>query len=291
MIELFKMGKRYYLGGVDKNSGLTEVSLIQKEVNKIQTKKNILLIINGVRDDEDIKYLKERMQSSDLNIFIMSDSIAIKSNLDIINACDICLHQGINYYFDEITCRQYYSYVPELFYKNAKEKYRDQNVFKTNAVLFGGNNLDRQDKFNDYEILDSAVYKAFVKLYDKDGIILLDNRIDYSRYLDELASCKYSLVICREEYRESNWITSRFFESVALKCLPIIDEDYCREEYAMFPIKVHDHDSMIKFIDLCEKDDNRERLLKFYNKTIMGRVNGFCNQLDTIMRNYFAFGF
>lgn len=287
MIEVYKMGSSYYSGGIDKNSGLTEAFMISKTLKKVDDHgKDILVIINGVRDDDDIEYLSERMTQTDLNVFIMSDSIAIKSNLDIINKCDICLHQGIGYKFDEIECLQFYSYVPELFYKNAKAEYAlMKNVHKKDLVMFGGNNLDRNDKFIDYEILNSDVYKAFVKLYDKDGETISDNRISYEKYLRELAECKYTLVICREDYRRSNWITSRFFESIAMDCLPIIDEDYCREENDLIiPIRTRDYATMIKFKNLCDLNNNRENVLKIYHDKIEKRMDMFAIRFDVYIR-------
>lgn len=277
MIEVYKMGSSYYSGGIDKNSGLTEAFMINRALNSLDDHgKDILVIINGVRDNDDIEYLSERMKQADLNIFIMSDSIALKSNLDIINKCDLCLHQGINYHFEEIKCNQFYSYVPELFYNNAKAEYKYMKTEKKDLVLFGGNNLDRNDKFIDYEILNSDIYKTFVKLYDKDGNTISDERIAYEDYLKELAACKYSLVICREDYRRSNWITARFFESIAMDCLPIVDEDYCNKfDGFIFPIKVKDYDTLIKFKNLCDLNDNREKLLMEYHNKMLSRKDMF----------------
>lgn len=282
MIEIYKMGSSYYSSGVDKNSGLTEAFMISKASKKVDDKgKDILIIINGVRDDDDIRYLTERMKQTDLNIFIMSDSIAIKSNLDIVNACDICLHQGIQYNFEEINCIQTYSYVPELFYVNAKSEYSKIKTHKKDLVLFGGNNLDRNDKFIDYEILSSDIYKTFVKLYDKDGNTISDERIAYEDYLKELASCKYSLVICREDYRISNWITARFFESIAMDCLPIVDEDYCRNFNGFIcPIKVKDFKTLKQFKNLCDLNDNREKLLAEYHDKMINRKDMFLVKLQ-----------
>ena len=125
-------------------------------------------------------------------------------------------------------------------------------------------------------LLNSDVYKTFVKLYDKDGNTISDERIAYEDYLKELAACKYSLVICREDYRRSNWITARFFESIAMDCLPIVDEDYCNKfEGFIFPIRVRDYESMIKFKNLCDLNDNREKLLKEYHEKMLERKDMF----------------
>jgi len=276
MIEVYKMGMSKYKDGVDKNSGLYEFDIIKQEVSGFETDKNVLIILNGVRDSED-EQLFEKIKKADVTIFIMSDSIALKTSLDIINSCDYCLHQGLNYKFNEITCEQTYSYLPELFYKHIRAEYLKKPVdmyLKFNKVLFGGNNLNRQDKFDAYQLEDpdNTLVSSLLKIYGDETV---DNRIEYTKYLDVLAHYRYSLVICRDEYRNTNWLTSRFFESVAVDCLPIIDEDYDKQCQITSKIKVDDIYGMKLYMDIMNISNNRERTLEMYHARIIDRQNIF----------------
>lgn len=226
MIHVHKMGLSYYANGIDKNSGMTELQLIVDEIKNIETfDKNILIIINGIRDESDNK-LFELIKESDISIFIMSDSIALETSLDIMNACDYVLHQAPYHIFNEIKVPQKYSYVPELFYKYCRTLLLQGVIkldsFKSPKIYFGGNNKNRDDKFKTYKINEAPNIFSRYKLYETGK----DTRISHNEYLKELSKFAYSLVICREDYRRIGWITSRYFEAIALGNIPLIDYEY-----------------------------------------------------------------
>lgn len=224
MIEVYKIGLSYYDGlKSDKNSGLFEYEIIKKELQGLVCKQKILVIINGLNSPEENEQLLKMMKDYDKKIFIMSDSIALETCKEIMENCDVVLHQRYKGSYEEIKTRQAYSYVPELFYKYICEypimEYQD----KFECVNFGGNNLRRQDKFDAYNISDK-IYSTRIKSYTEG----YDARVSHDEYIAELAGSKYSLMICREEYRNINWVTARFYESIAVDCLPLVDIDYCK---------------------------------------------------------------
>jgi hypothetical protein len=249
------MGLSYYFKNIDKNSGMTEVEIISKELGKIKTDKKVLVIINGLRDNED-NNLFDYMKNYDLTIFIMSDSIALETSLDIMNACDVVLHQAPNYIFKEIKAKQYYSYVPELFYKYCKETFMHKSNIIANAnlcdIYFGGNNKNRDDKFKAYRVAEAASIFSRYKLYETGE----DSRISHKDYLNELLRFAYSLVICRKDYRDIGWITSRYFEAIALDNIPLIDFEYDKHNFLVEEdsiLRVKDYDSLIFARDyLCK---------------------------------------
>lgn len=248
MITVYKMGMSYYENKVDKNSGMTEVSIIAEELKNIKTSKNVLVIINGIRDEADnelLKCLKEKKY--DLTIFIMSDSIALETSLDIMNECDYVLHQAPYHNFSEIKATQYYSYVPELFYKYCKELQQNGeiDIAKTSTdVYFGGNNKNRDDKFKAYKVSESPDIFARYKLYESGE----DTRIGHNEYLREISKFAFSLVICREDYRSIGWLTSRYFEAIALDNIPFIDCDYDIHNFVVDEfsvLRVRNHESLM----------------------------------------------
>ena len=276
MVELYKLGKHYYNKlGTDKNSGMFEYYIIAKELDNIKTESDVLIILNGLADDVDKQYIDNRMKNADKSIFIMSDSVALYNSLDIINNCDYCLHQAPNYKFSQIKCKQRYSYVPELFYKHNIKC--DNNIEKIeDKIIFGGNNLNRQDKFEEYNVLNSKYIDSFVKLYSSDNKSSVnDKRLPYVDYFKKLSNYKYSLIICREDYRECSWLTSRFFESIAADCFPIVDIDYDKDQNITLPIKTSTHSEMIQCMRMMELNDNRENAIKYYKEKIENRQNKF----------------
>ena len=57
MIDVYKMGMSYYKNAkCDKNSGLTELRMIEIEAKRVEKNfpsVNVLIIVNGIRDKED----------------------------------------------------------------------------------------------------------------------------------------------------------------------------------------------------------------------------------------------
>lgn len=224
MIEVYKIGLSYYDGlKSDKNSGLFEYEIIKKELQGIVCMQKVLIIINGLNSPEENEQVLKMMKDFDKKIFIMSDSIALETCKEIMDNCDVVLHQRYKGRYEEIKARQAYSGVPELFYKylyNRPNKlYQHRNV----CVNFGGNNLRRQDKFDVYNLSDK-MYSTRIKSYTEG----YDARVSHDEYITELADSMYSLMICREEYRNIDWVTARFYESIAVGCLPFVDVDFCK---------------------------------------------------------------
>lgn len=260
MITVYKMGKLYYDKlKVDKNSGLTEVKIIENELKdiKILNGKKVLIIVNGIRYPEDEAQLIDLMKEHDVKIFIMSDVVSMKQNVDLMNACDYVLHQAKDYKFRGIKkAIQLYGYVPELFYKHCKSLINDGKIEakKDKALKFvanySGNDLGREDKFLDYDILNSKHILGNLKIYSTGS----DNRKSHDEYLEELAKFRYALIICHKEFREISWITSRFFEALALDVYPLVDIDYdIALRYTGNVKKIsnkHDMASMIRFLNI-----------------------------------------
>ena len=248
MIQVYKMGMSYYQNKIDKNSGMTEVKIIKEELKNIKTDKKVLVIINGIRDEIDNSLLNI-IKNYDLSIFIMSDSIALETSLDIMNACDCVLHQSPYLKFNEIKTSQAYSYVPELFYKYCKKLLSQGKInndkIKSSKIYFGGNNKNRDDKFKAYKIGETPSIFTRYKLYETGE----DSRIDHKEYLQELSNFKYSLVICRKDYRDIGWITSRYYEAIALDNIPFIDNEYDVDNFVVSEssiLRVNDYETLMK---------------------------------------------
>lgn len=279
MIDVYKIGLGYYDKlKCDKNSGLFEYKIICKELEQIQgvCKAKVLVIINGLPDCDELENLMYKMQNYDKKIFVMSDSIALKTCKDIMNNCDLVLHQSITNKFDEINTKQKYSGVPELFYKYLSDMSLLTKL-KDNKVSFGGNNLNRQDKFEQYNINDD-IYKVNIKDYNTG----VDARLEHKEYLSILSQQKFSLIICRKEYRGINWITARFYESIAKCTLPLIDEDFCKCLWLIFGnniIRVNNFTDVKQAMQI--DDDTRIKLLLNLNLKCKIRTTMF---LDAIVK-------
>ena len=120
MIDFYKIGSTNYVQNgtlVDKNSGMFEFHIIKSELNDIVCEKRVLIIVNGKFTMDEEQSLQNILNEYDLKIFIASDIVALTDNRNIIDKCDILLHQCPNNSIDTIDVKQDYSWVPELFYK------------------------------------------------------------------------------------------------------------------------------------------------------------------------------
>ena len=216
MIDVYKIGKEWYKTG-DKNSGLFEYSIVQEELADIKTANRTLVIINGkFYDDAEKRYLSTILSFYDTKIFIASDIIALDENRDIIEQCQYLLHQCPNNdVISNLAIKQYYSWVPELFYKYNRSS-TDTN--KQEKVIFGGGVRDNGVKLEQY--LSAVPSTAYLKTEDSD------NRIGYFGYLLELSNCMFSFVVARTRYNELGWVTARYCEALAKNTLPICDSAY-----------------------------------------------------------------
>lgn len=288
MIHVYKMGLSYYKNKIDKNSGMTEVKIISDELSRIRTDKNVLVIINGVRDVAD-ECVFDEIKNYDLSIFIMSDSIALDTSLDIMNACDFVLHQAPCYTFERIKSSQFYSFVPELFYKYCKNliangEIKVKKTESPDVIYFGGNNKNRDDKFKIYKINEAPNIFSRYKLYETGE----DTRISHIEYLKELSHYSYSLVICRKDYRNIGWITSRYFEAIALDNVPLIDWEYDINNYLIKSdvLRVKDYESLVSVHEYLRQNS---LLSDFYLRNLKScaecNTEKFKEQIERIINN------
>lgn len=271
MIKLYKMGMSYYANKEDRNSGLFEYNMITEALTHLDdNNKDAAIVVNGIRTKKDEENIEKILKDFGKVFFVMSDDIALKTSIDIMNKCSLVLHQGCGYNFDCIKTKQMYSFIPELFYFYIRQgAYGIIPVckMKQNLIHFGGNNTGRQDKFDLYNIGDSD--RIFSRIKNND----VDFRLEHSRYLLELASYKYSLIIARDSYRQSNWLTSRFFEAIALSVLPVCDIDFDKSNaYASQSEKVSSYKELLDKVNKLESnEDERLSLLNKYRQKVEER--------------------
>lgn len=224
-IDYFKFGIDKYLNNFesDKNSGLYEYHLIRKELEKIdfEVKEGTLVVLNGLMSNKEMEFIENKIDAAHLKgaktIYIVTDEIAF-TNIDLMNKFDLVLHQAWKYNFDCIKCEQKYSYVPELFFTDKI----DIPMFQHNLVLFCGNSKDREDKIKMYLRNNCCNAGTFSLIKNEEK----DERVEHSEYIKLQKMFKYSLMICRESYRECGWITARLIEAIDNWSLPVFDIDY-----------------------------------------------------------------
>lgn len=281
-ITFFKIGLDLYENCEDKNSGLYEYNLIKSELEIIDmyVPFGTLVILNGKPNDTDKLMVESMIEAchkvGSKAIYIVSDSVAF-NNIDLTNKFDVVLHQAWKYDFAKIQCKQHYSYVPELFYLDRQEELdRPYN----NLVLFCGNNTGRIDKINEYVRGQKGTKKNMFSLIKGDD---KDERIPHDIYLRLQSMFKYSLMICREQYRDCGWITARLIEAIDAGSLPFFDEDYDKNEaYFIASLKVcnkYDLNNLVKFYN--KHDDVRISLLQELQTTVQKRRIKFA---DTILK-------
>lgn len=278
MITVYKIGKSMYKTKrgkiIDKNSGYYEYMYITKECATIETDKNVLIIINGKFGLGEKEALIKCMKTYDKCIFIASDIIALTDNVDIINKCNYLLHQCPSHIFAEfINIKQYYSFVPELFYKYCKE----YAAVKYEYMIFGGGVRDNEDKINDY--LSNVPCVSFMKTE------AIDNRIPYEEYLKELSKSQYALIVSRKAYSAIGWVTARFAEAIAKRCIPIVDIEY--DKYDHFKAdKVDCGFAAYDLIKMYNKHRHHKEYALSYFTTLLEQradefkrlIRGICNE-------------
>lgn len=216
----------------DKNGGLYEYNLINNRIMHITKKysesiaRDVIFFVNGNSEPAEQEQLLNTYKDY-FKVFIVTDYFAFNKNKEIIDECDVVLHQSMNGNIP-IPSRKAnaFSYVPYLFFKYPSPRCFDsQNGY----IIFGGANTGRNDKFDKYIMKDkesSSIIKAFTKIYGPDGTVLSDTRIPYDKFMKEMRDYSYALMITRREYTESAWFTPRFVEAVSNWALPIVDIDY-----------------------------------------------------------------
>lgn len=214
MIQTYKIGIKWY-DKEDKNGGLFEYNIIQKELNNIKANDTLVIVNGKFYDDNEQDNLLKYMQSFKRRIFIVTDIIALTDNINIIENCQYVLHQCPNNRLpisDTIT--QMYSWVPEIFYTYT----RQEKCVKENKLIFGGGVRDNEHKIKEY--LNAVPSVAYLKTDSTD------NRLPYDKYLKELAKYKFALIIGRKKYNELGWVTPRYCEAIANDVFPICDSSY-----------------------------------------------------------------
>lgn len=225
-IEYYKFGLDKYINQFesDKNSGLYEYRLILNELQKIdsQAKDGTLVVLNGLMTDESVEKVELLIENAHIRgakaIYIVTDEIAF-SNMELMNKFDLVLHQAWNHKFENIKCKQMYSFVPELFFTGKVEEPTTQH----DLIFFCGNDKGREDKINQYvRSYGKCMSNVFSLIKTKDN----DERIEHDEYLKLQKMFKYSLMICRKSYRECGWITARLIEAIDCWSCPVFDIDY-----------------------------------------------------------------
>lgn len=252
------------------NSALYEFNRLKSILDTIDCD-DFICILNGITNKEFI------LPKNKKKIFIATDGFCFDKNKDIIDECDYILHQS-EQRLDFIHKPQAYNFVPFLFTND-----EPKSVIQDSKVVFGGANRGRDDKIKKY-ILDGFTINpnvvAFLKMYDGDGKVIFDNRIEYGEFIKVLRSYKYTICFSRKEYDEMQWTTARFFESISNYTLPFVDSTYC--VHSLFNGMV---DVVTSYEEMCDKINNmheQERLNKIIllNEIVMAYKDAF---KDTIL--------
>lgn len=274
MINVYKIGLQWYTD-TDRNGGLFEYNIIEKELSDIVTDKNVLVIVNGKLFDGEEDRLLDKMKYYDKTIFIATDIVAFDNNKRIIDASDYLFHQSPAILEQFYYKPQLYSYIPELFYKYVSAK----TIGHNGKLIFGGGVRDNEDTIMNY--LKAVPSTAYLKTSTED------NRIPYKEYLEELAKHSYSLVISRKQYQEVGWITPRFVECVALDTMPICDYTYDKFNHFNHFRKVIDGVSLQQLISNWETYPSMYNLmLKYYKDTISKNADTFKNIVMNLVGGY-----
>lgn len=294
MLYVRKIGESYYDDKEDVNGGLYESNLIKKEVDavhrlckiKLKRCKNTLILIGGYLQSIEEKFeIQELIVNGgfDVKIFIATDYVAISTCLELINMCDYLLTQTTRKISEiDKKVKQMYSGVPELFYKYAKKLNKLECV--NNKVLFGGADTGRKDLFEKYKLYDgdSYLYKLYIKNQDR----LIDTRVPYEKFIDEMYKYKFALIISRDSYRKVGWVTPRYYEAIANYCLPLIDAQYdCNFIYDVpYCLIVYNYDDVEHKVDMfSQKGGFRRHYVQVLRDKAQERVNIFRNVILDII--------
>ncbi|WP_291632233.1 hypothetical protein [Clostridium sp.] len=254
-IETKKLGINYYIHdgkAVDKNGGLYEYGLIKNALIDLEPRlsNNVYILVNGLVEsqEDEIEIINQKKAEGAKVFFIMTDTMALETSADIINNCDILLHQmPMNSFKQFIHIPQFYSYVPELFYKRKLEFCE-----KEKKLIFGGNNNGRDGKLKKVLVGDGSekLIDLFVKSYDVDGQVISDNRLPYDEYMHQLETHEYTYVVARELYNKIGWVTPRFIEAIMNGVYPLVDSEYDKTNHFAYGFeRVEDYQDIQYFIE------------------------------------------
>lgn len=243
---VYKIGENYLKkSGIDKNSGIWELEKIRSIAEKYTGSKKILVCVGGLLYENTKNWLENTIARKyfDKTVYVMTDTISLKY-LDLVNKFDLVLHQSVDV-IKGLTTKNMYGYMPEMFFEE-----RPPVAYKSNIVLFGGNDLNREEEIKRY-------------IYDEDGLVhdgilcLLksyrdgsDMRIDHDSYLKLLDACSFNLIVSSNWIYKHGWITSRMIEALSCNSIPLVAPGYdCFDWYRHDKTIVYDYNSIRKHLN------------------------------------------
>ena len=243
---VYKIGEEYLKkSGIDKNSGIWELEKIKSIADKYNGSKNILVCVGGLLDENTKAWLENTIARKyfDKTVYVMTDTISLKY-LDLVNKFDLVLHQSVDVIVG-LNAKNMYGYMPEMFFEE-----RPCASYKSNIVLFGGNNLNREEEIKRYVYDDNGLVH--------DGILCLlksysdgsDMRIDHDSYLKLLDACSFNLIVSSDWIYKHGWVTSRMIEALSCYSIPLVAPGYdCFEWYKHSKTIVYDYNSIRKHLN------------------------------------------
>ena len=243
---VYKIGEEYLKkSGIDKNSGIWELEKIRSIADKYNGSKNILVCVGGLLDENTKAWLENTIARKyfDKTVYVMTDTISLKY-LDLVNKFDLVLHQSVDVMVG-LNAKNMYGYMPEMFFEE-----RMPAAYKSNIVLFGGNDLNREEEIKRYIYDDNGLIH--------DGILCLlksysdgsDMRIDHDSYLKLLDACSFNLIVSSDWIYKHGWITSRMIEALSCNSIPLVAPGYdCLKWYKHDKTIVYDYDSIRKHLN------------------------------------------
>lgn len=243
---VYKIGESYLKkSGIDKNSGIWELEKIRSIAEKYNGSKNILVCVGGLLDESEKAWLENTLAKKYFNktVYVMTDTISLKY-LDLVNKFDLVLHQSM-LEIEGLDTDQMYGYMPEMFFEK-----RPAVANKSNIVLFGGNDLNREEEIKRYVYDDNGLVH--------DGILCLlksysdgtDTRIDHDSYIKLLDACSFNLIVSSNWIYKHGWITSRMIEALSCYSIPLVAPGYdCFDWYKHDKTIVYDYNSIRKHLN------------------------------------------
>ena len=243
---VYKIGEEYLKkSGIDKNSGIWELEKIRSIADKYNGSKNILVCVGGLLDENTKNWLENTIARKyfDKTVYVMTDTISLKY-LDLVNKFDLVLHQSVDVIVG-LNAKNMYGYMPEMFFEE-----RPCVSNKSNIVLFGGNDLNRDEEIKRYVYDDNGLVHdgilCLLKSY-KDGS---DMRIDHDSYLKLLDACSFNLIVSSDWIYKHGWVTSRMIEALSCYSIPLVAPGYdCFEWYKHSKTIVYDYNSIRKHLN------------------------------------------
>ena len=243
---VYKIGEEYLKkSGIDKNSGIWELEKIRSIADKYNGSKNILVCVGGLLDENTKAWLENTIARKyfDKTVYVMTDTISLKY-LDLVNKFDLVLHQSVDVIVG-LNAKNMYGYMPEMFFEE-----RPCVSNKSNIVLFGGNDLNREEEIKRYIYDDNGLVH--------DGILCLlksysdgsDTRIDHDSYLKLLDACSFNLIVSSDWIYKHGWVTSRMIEALSCYSIPLVAPGYdCFDWYKHSKTIVYDYNSIRKHLN------------------------------------------